>query len=823
GITDIEPLRFNLLFERFINPERMSYPDIDVDICMERRGEVIDYMVKKYGQGNIAQIITFGTMKAKMAIKDVGRVLSMPLAKVNALTKLIPDELNITIERSLEIDPDLLREYNEDPEAHQVIDIGRKLEGSIRNTGVHAAGVIVSAEPIIEKIPICRAKDSEMSLTQYAMKPVEAVGMLKVDFLGLKTLTAIQKAVASIRERTGEDIDSAKLPLDDAETFEMLNKGDTLGVFQLESGGMRDLARNLHLDKFEEIIAMVSLYRPGPMDMIPSYVNRKHGREEIEYDHPWLEDILKETYGIMVYQEQVMQIAGSLANFSLGEGDVLRRAMGKKDMKQMSEMRKKFQEGAAENDIDEKTAALIFDKMEKFAEYGFNKSHAAAYAYIAYTTAYLKAHYPTEWMAALMSCDSDDVEKVAKFINEAHKMGIPTLPPDVNDAGKEFAPTDKGIRFAMTAIRGIGEGAVEAIVTERTKNGKYTTLYDFVKRIDTKKVGKKAAENLADAGCFDFTTWTRDAMRQSVEKMYASAAKEREDETHGVISLFTLIEEDQEDLFSSPPDVVAPSTENETFMREKDLLGFFLTGHPMDSYEDTMEKLSCVPLKTSKDIDIGGTFRTAFIIEDSNVKISSKSLRKFAILTISDGEERYELPIWPEMYEEKTHLFDTNKLIYAVVNVQEREGNRQLQCRWCDDLTDVNETMIRSCDNAYDKAKFSEKITRRNDNNKSSKDSGTKRQQPKKPPKAPQQQQQQQINTPSLTINVDANNADLTTILVIKDVLLKHSGDIPVTLDICDDNTTTQIAVGKKYHVNDKKRVHDIVKNVTGVIDTVKV
>ncbi len=469
GITDIEPIRFHLFFERFINPERISYPDIDVDICMDRRGDVINYTLQKYGKENIAQIITFGTMKAKMTIKDVGRALSIPLSKVNEIAKLVPDDLNITLEKALEKDPDLSRMYENDQDAKTIIKIGLKLEGSIRSTGIHAAGIIISGQPLIELIPICVAKDSDMPVTQYSMKPVELVGMLKVDFLGLKTLTAIQTCVNSIYENTGKKIDWVNLPFDDSNTFDLLNQGKTSGVFQLESAGMQELARNLHLDKFEEIIAVGALYRPGPMDMIPSFINRKHKREPIEYDHPWMVDILSETYGIMVYQEQVMQIASKLARYSLGEGDVLRRAMGKKDAAQMAKEREKFRTGALENGIDEATSMRIFDKMEKFASYGFNKSHAAAYGYLSYVTAFMKANYPGEWMAALMTCDSDDITKLGKFIREAQSMGIAILSPDINEAQGNFIATPQGIRFAMNGIKGVGEGVVEAIVAERKR------------------------------------------------------------------------------------------------------------------------------------------------------------------------------------------------------------------------------------------------------------------------------------------------------------------------------------------------------------------
>lgn len=705
GVTDIEPLRFHLFFERFINPERISYPDIDVDICMERRNDVIKYTLQKYGKDNIAQIITFGTMKAKMAIRDIGRVLSVPLSKVNTIAKLVPEDLNITLESALEKDSDLKTMYELDEDTKRIIDFGKKLEGSIRSTGTHAAGIIISGQPLVNLIPLCVAKDSDMSVTQYSMKPVESVGMLKMDFLGLKTLTAVQICVNEVKANTAKVIDWINLPLEDKRTFELLNQGKTLGIFQLESGGMQDLSRNLHLDKFEEIIAVGALYRPGPMDMIPSYINRKHGREPIEYDHPWMKDILAETYGIMVYQEQVMQIASKLAKYSLGEGDVLRRAMGKKDMAQMSKQREKFRQGALENGIDEKTAMQVFDKMEKFAAYGFNKSHAAAYGYLSYVTAYLKANFPKEWMAALMTCDSADLAKVSKFIRECQAMQIAILPPDINESGKAFVATSSGIRFAMSGIKGVGDGIVETIIHEREKNGPYKNFYQFFKRLNTTKVGKKAIESLVDAGCFDFTGWSRDALRQSIEPMFETVSKEQKEENAGILSFFSLMGDTSEKRFAEPPSVRIETSKREILLKERALLGFFLTGHPLDGYKEAMHRFSCTPLRHLEDTDNHHVFRAAFIIETVQIKISSKNQKKFAILTISDGMESYELPIWSELFEEKQSLFKENQLLYAVLQVERKEETIQLSCRWIDDLTQIQDSHIEACDRAFDRAK----------------------------------------------------------------------------------------------------------------------
>lgn len=705
GITEIEPIRFDLFFERFINPERISYPDIDIDICMAGRERVINQAIARYGKDNVAQIITFGTMKAKMAIKDVGRALDVPLAKVNHLARHIPD-LNATISKSLEGESDLHQLYTSDPEAAQVIDMARQLEGCVRNTGVHAAGVIMCGEPLTSHIPICISKDSSMITTQYSMKPVESVGMLKIDFLGLKTLTSIQLALSAIHKRTGVLLEMASLPLDDTTTFAMLHHGKTMGVFQMESKGMQELAKNLRPDTFEEIIAIGALYRPGPMDMIPSFIDRKHGREVIEYDHPLLEPILKETFGIMVYQEQVMQIAGSLANYSPGEGDVLRRAMGKKDVEQMIQERSKFCERACNNGINSLLASTIFDKMEKFASYGFNKSHAAAYGLITYTTAYLKANYPKEWLAALLTSDSDDIDKVGKLIHEAHTMGIQILPPDINESGIEFIATDQGIRFAMGAIKGVGKGLVESILEEREHNGPYQSIVDFINRSDLKKVSKKQTENLIDAGCFTVFEPNRDIAIAILNAIYDGIAKEKKEAATGVMTFFSLGGMRQE--ISCTPSVgqVVERPKRELLRREKELLGIYLTEHPMDAVKPILHKLSVVHYVDFEGLPHGSVIRTVFIIEHFTTKLSAKGQRKFAILRVSDSTSSYELPIWPEMFAEQQELIEEDRLIYAVLSIDKREESLRLSCRWMHDLATVDERVIQECDAMFDRIKL---------------------------------------------------------------------------------------------------------------------
>lgn len=766
-VTDIEPLQFNLFFERFINPERVSYPDIDVDICMARRNEVINYTIQRFGKENVAQIITFGSMKARMVIKDVARALGIPLSKVNQIAKLIPEDLNITLDKALEKDPDLKASYDRDEEVQRMIDIGRKLEGSVRSTGLHAAGMIVSAEPLVDHIPICTAKDADMLVTQFAMKPVEQAGMLKIDFLGLKTLTCIQIAADAIFKETGRSIDWVNLPLDDAPTFTLLNQGHTLGIFQLESGGMQELSKQLHLDTFEEIIAVVSLYRPGPMDMIPSFIARKHKREPIEYEHPWLKEILEETYGIMVYQEQVMQIAQKLANYSLGEGDVLRRAMGKKDMKEMTQQRQKFLQGAVQNGIDEETAGKIFDKMEKFAEYGFNKSHAAAYGYLSYVTAYFKANYPSQWMAALMTCDRDDISKVAKFFHESRGMHIPILPPDINESGKDFIATASGIRFAMSGIKGVGEGVVDAIIEERNARGAFSSLYDFVSRVDIKRVGKKAIELLVEAGCFDTMMWHRDELKASLDSMTEEVLRKQKEESRGVQSLFAKIE--TENPFLKPPKLARLRAKEEQLLREKELLGFFLTGHPLDTYKDLLSRLGCITLQEIERAPLNSVFRVACVIEEVGIRVSSKTQKKFAILTISDGGGgKFELPVWPEMYEECSHFLFENQLIFAVVAKEKREESSQLSCKWLGELKNINEERLLEADSAYDKAKA--QVTRQQVNRP--------RKQATPPTPVPE----------AYVISIDIDKLRASHLLTLQHIVRSSPGPTPLLVRFCSQD-----------------------------------
>jgi DNA polymerase III subunit alpha len=796
GITDIEPLRFNLFFERFINPERLSYPDIDVDICMDRRQEVIQYMIDTYGRDKVAQIITFGTMKAKMAIKDVGRVLSVPLAKVNQIAKLIPEDLNITIEKALEVDPDLKAQYEQDEETKLLIDLARKLEGSVRNTGIHAAGLIVSASPLMETIPVCMAKDADMLVTQYSMKPVESVGMLKIDFLGLKTLTSVQEAVRLVQENSGALIDWVDLPLDDKPTFDLLNQGKTMGVFQLESGGMQDLARQLHIDKFEEIIAVGALYRPGPMEMIPSFIQRKHGLEAIEIDHPYMKDILAETYGIMVYQEQVMQIASKLAGYSLGEGDVLRRAMGKKDKDEMARQREKFKAGALKNDIDETTSMRIFDKVEKFASYGFNKSHAAAYGYLSYLTAYLKANHPKEWMAALMTCDRDDLSKVTKVIHECQAMNIAVLGPCINQSTNVFKATEDGIRFALSAVKGVGETVIELIVEERSKNGLFTSILDFFSRIDVKKIGKKTIECLIDAGAFDSFQISRDILCENLEALFNKALKKKDENSKGILSLFEALEEDEFKNFQFQQPKI-PRSKLDILRKEYELLGFYLRGHPLDDYQDLIKTIEAKSIAQIQEFINPICVKLVCIIEAVTLRISQKSQKKFAIVTVSDGVDRMELPIWPEAYEASSAIIKENQLAVIVLLLEKEDEGLKNNIKFLHDLTALNDEGIKQLDQAFQKASSFIKTPRSD--------------------KARNFKQEEKTMKKKWMLSFEASELSLKNILRLKEVFRAYPGQNPVNIIFFNEKKKLgEVHIDSNWGVSDDTQWVDVVKKCPG-------
>src|SRR5213596_3057736 len=586
GITDIDPLQYGLIFERFLNPDRVSPPDIDVDFCEARRGEVLEYVRQKYGQRRVAQIITFGKLKAKSVVRDVGRVMGWSYRDADRIAKMIPNELNITLDAALEKNPELKRAVATEPATRQLFDYAKILEGLSRNAGVHAAGVVIADRDLSDYIPLCRDVKGNDVISQYAMGPLNELGLLKMDFLGLKTLTVIEDALALIHERE-PNFSLKDIPLDDAAAFLLYNRGDTIGLFQMESGGMTSTARQFDIRKIDDVIALIALYRPGPMDLIGDYIKRKKGLTKIRYLHPLLEDICADTYGVMIYQEQVMAAASKLAGYSLAQADLLRRLMGKRDKKKMAKERRNFIEDCARpNNIPERKANTIFDLLEKFAGYGFNKSHSAAYGVISYQTAYLKANYPVEFMAGLLRNEINNTEKISVFVGECKRMGIPILPPDVNRSSLKFTPELRGeigaIRYGLAAIKNVGEAAMQMSIQERERAGEYTSLEDFCGRIGTRIANRKMLESLVKAGAFDFVGRERAELFACIDESLSCAAAAQRDRTVGQVSLF----DEATHAATTKRRVVTPWSDHERLSYEKELLGFYVSGHPLDAYVD---------------------------------------------------------------------------------------------------------------------------------------------------------------------------------------------------------------------------------------------
>ncbi|WP_308909653.1 DNA polymerase III subunit alpha [Pseudokordiimonas caeni] len=686
-ITDLDPLRFSLLFERFLNPERVSMPDFDIDFCQDKRERVIRYVQEKYGHDHVAQIITFGKLQARAVVKACGRVMQQPYPVTDRLSKLIPNDPGnaMSLKEAIDAEPRLQREIDSDELTRDVMDRALKLEGLYAHSSTHAAGVVIGDRPLDQLVPLYRDPKSDMPVTQFNMKWVELAGLVKFDFLGLKTLTVIDRAVDYIRLR-GIDLDMAAVPLDDKPTFDLLAAGDAGGVFQLESSGMRAVLKGLRPDKFEDIIAIVALYRPGPMANIPTYVDRKHGREEVQYPHPILEQILGETYGVIIYQEQVMQIAQVMSGYSLGEADLLRRAMGKKIKEEMDKQRDRFCDGAVKNGIDADTASLIFDLVAKFAEYGFNKSHAAAYALVAYHTAYLKANYPVEFMAAIMTLDLNNTDKLAVFKQELQRSDIPLLLPDINRSDVFFTveKTDpycekdddprfnQGVRYALAAIKGVGEKAVETIVAERTANGPFKDLMDFAERIDPKYLNKRQLEQLAAAGAFDCLIEDRATAHASAEIIMRTAQMRAEERGSNQVSLFG----DATSVVDRPVlPIVKPWTDTEKLDAERKAVGFYISAHPLDAYHKILERERMVPAReVFADFGlVGQTIRMAGAILGYREGTSKKTGRKFGSLTLSDQTDAFELMIFEDDLDTVRALVDEGAPLVVTVQVRKRD------------------------------------------------------------------------------------------------------------------------------------------------------
>jgi DNA polymerase-3 subunit alpha len=677
-IANVDPIRYGLLFERFLNPERVNPPDIDIDFADDRRADVIKYVRERYGHDAVAQIITFGTLGAKSVVRDVARVMGLSYGDGDRLAKMIPNDLKMTLEKALKQSPEFKAAYETEDVTRELVDTALILEDLTRNSSVHAAGVVIGDQPLVNLLPLKQDEDGSL-VTQYSMNPVGDLGLLKMDFLGLKTLTVIRNACEMAKRTQGVDIDIDHLPLDDKKTYDLLNRAETLGIFQLESGGMRDLCRKFQIGSIEHITALVALYRPGPMDLIPEFIKRRHGEVKIEYDHPLLEPIARETYGILIYQEQVMQAAQALAGYTLGAADILRRAMGKKKVEEMQKQREKFVKGCAEkNKIPAAKANQIFDLLEKFAGYGFNKSHAAAYAIVAYQTAYLKANFPVEFFCAMMTNDMADTEKLSKYIDEAREFEIEVLQPDVNESGVYFEPATssqekdgkKGIRFGLAAIKNVGEVAVQSLLKERDENGKFKSLADLCERVEARVINRRALEALIKCGACDCFGQTRATMFSQIDRVLARAAGIQSDKQKGQSSLFGTLEE-KADSKVEVEKGLPEWPQHELLAYEKELLGFYVTGHPLTPYVPLLKKYALANTGQLAELPNRSMTRIGGLIAAVQNGISKKSGKPYSMVTLEDLEGTVQLLCMNENYEKFRSLFQVNKaiLVTGEVNV----------------------------------------------------------------------------------------------------------------------------------------------------------
>jgi DNA polymerase-3 subunit alpha len=687
-ITDVDPLQYNLLFERFLNPERVSLPDIDIDFCMRRRGEVIEYVTQKYGRENVAQIITFGTMAAKAAVKDVGRAMDIPYGEVDRLAKLIPTTLGITLDTALAEAPQLKAAINSDERLKDLMSVALRLEGLARHASTHAAGVVISPRPLTDVVPVYKTNRDEIT-TQYDMNALERVGLLKMDFLGLTTLTVLQDTARMIEKNRGVKVDVDNLTLDDADTYKLFARGDTTAIFQFESHGMRDILRRYQPSRIEDLTALNALYRPGPIQggMIDDFISRKQGKTKVSYELPQLKGILDETYGVILYQEQVMQIANLLASFSLGEADILRRAMGKKKKEEMAAQRAKFIAGCLANKVPEKKAERIFNLMEEFAGYGFNKSHSCAYALLAYQTAYLKTHYPVEFMAALLTSETGNAEKAVKYINEARGMNISILPPDVNESDLYFTPVGESIRFGLAAIKNVGENTAKAIRDSRLGAGEFTSLYDLCERIEARFLNKRVFESLIKSGALD-SLGLRESMLASVDDALAAvqrASRTRESGQHGLFGTAAAPAPMPFELQEAEP-----WSEVERLASEYAMLGFYVSGHPLAKYASRLQELKCISIDQVEGQRNGKEITVAALIVGTRPMRSKKGAR-WAIYTIQDMTGVQELLAFPECFARLEPILKAGTPLLLKARVQVEEAGTRLSLQEAARLGDLAE------------------------------------------------------------------------------------------------------------------------------------
>lgn len=666
-ITDVDPLQYDLLFERFLNPERVSMPDIDVDFCVRGRAEVINYVSDFYGRQNVSQIITFGTMASRAVIKDVGRALEMPYAEVEKIAKMIPPPVrgrNVSIDDAIKQNPDLKKAIDTNEQVADLIEVARKLEGCARHTSVHAAGVVISPKPIYELIPVCKGQNDELT-TQFVMSDLEKTGMLKMDFLALTTLTIIEDCLKSIERELGDRVDWAKIPLDDKAALKLFEDGLLNAIFQFESSGMVEICRKLKPESLEDLSALNALYRPGPLDggMVDDYIERRHGRRKVSYLVPQMKEILANTYGILVYQEQIMQLAQKLAGYSLGEADLMRRAMGKKKKEEMAVHEEKFIKGAVERGLADEKARRIFTLMAQFADYGFNRSHSFAYAYLAYQTAYLKAHYPTHFFAAVLSNEIANTEKLSRYVGEMKSFDIKLLPPDVNSSQEGFTPVGKSIRFGLAAIKGIGSSAVNMIIGARAQGGPFRSIYDFAERVDARAVNKRVLESLIKSGAFDTTATNRAALLAALDATIEHGARAQRDKLSGQTGLFAAFAGNGADEIDEPPlRAVVPWSKKEMLAYEKESLGFYVTGHPLEEYADSIRAMTRYDGGNITEGAHGDQVAMGGIIIDLATKTTKKGDR-FALFRLEDQFSAIKIVVWPEQFNRFKSLLQTDAAV----------------------------------------------------------------------------------------------------------------------------------------------------------------
>ncbi len=756
GITNIDPIKYGLLFERFLNPERVSMPDIDIDFCIERRDEVIDYVTKKYGEDRVAQIITFGTMQARQAIRDAGRVFGVPYSRVDTIAKLVPETLGITLDEALDSSDEFRNEYENNEDSKMIIDSALKLEGMARHDSVHAAGVVISKEELPRYTPLQRKPGTDV-VTQYPMDVISSIGLLKMDFLGLRTLTVIDQALLIIKRTTGKAIEVDDIPFDDDDTFEMLRSGDTIGVFQLESSGMRSLIRDLEPSTFTDIIALLALYRPGPLQsgMVKDFCDRKHKKTGITYLHEKMEPILEDTYGIIVYQEQVMRLATDLAGFSMAEADILRGAMSKKKPEVLDEQREKFISGSAANDVDKKTAGKIFDLIVHFAGYGFNKSHSTAYAVISYQTAYFKAHYPLEFMAALLTSVMGTKDKVAQYANECRRKNIDITPPSVNDSFAGFTPVDEGkIRFGLSAVKNVGLATIEKMVEARSKDGSFKSIFDFCVRVDSKAINKRAIDSLIKSGSFDFLGHTRKDLLNNYEQAVDYGVNRQRQEEAGQFSLFG----DSAGISDEPIMVLTDEemSKEDLLGFEKDMLGLYISDNPLFEVAELLAKKTTFSLsqvkeaKKKKNVQIGG-------LVSQTTKITTRKGDPMMFAVIEDLEGSIEAVIFPNIYQENASILVEDKIILIKGRLDTKEDEVKIIA---EEIKELDRDEIRGDHQVVDEKKS------------------------------------------ILCLNIAPAELDGNMMEKINDILKAHPGQSNVYLKIKDSEKTTTVKFSNDYQVN---------------------